>query len=269
VSETRPPGTSVDPDNVREEDLHAFVDGRLAPSAAAAVAAWLSARPEAAARVAAWQSQRAGLQSLHVGLLNESAPLAMTSDLRRPRHQWFAGLAASLLAGVALGWALHANTSGASREAGLFAHSAPVFVRDAAAAHAVYVPERRHPVEVGASEQEHLLQWLSKRLGAPLRAPDFRTEGYELVGGRLLPGRSGEARAQFMYQSGAGERLTLYISVFPEGAAPAPASFSYAHEGDLQSFYWIDGRQGCALTGTVPREKLAALARKAYEQTAS
>ena len=36
------------------------------------------------------------------------------------------------------------------------------FVRQASFAHAVYSPEIRHPVEVTAAEQDHLVQWLSK-----------------------------------------------------------------------------------------------------------
>ena len=74
------------------------------------------------------------------------------------------------------------------------------FVRQAAGVHAVYQPEQRHPVEVGAARQDHLVQWLSKRLGRPLKVPVLSTQGFELVGGRLLPGDA-SARAQFMYQN--------------------------------------------------------------------
>ena len=35
--------------------------------------------------------------------------------------------------------------------------------------------EVAHPVEVGAAQEAHLLQWLSKRLGRKLAAPDLRT----------------------------------------------------------------------------------------------
>src|SRR3954469_26045385 len=38
------------------------------------------------------------------------------------------------------------------------------FPMRAARAHAVFVSEVRHPVEVDASQQEHLVAWLSKRL---------------------------------------------------------------------------------------------------------
>ena len=40
------------------------------------------------------------------------------------------------------------------------------FVTTAIGAHSVYVPEVRHPVEVGAAEEAHLVQWLTKRIGA-------------------------------------------------------------------------------------------------------
>ena len=44
------------------------------------------------------------------------------------------------------------------------------------------------------------MQWLSRRLGKPLKVPVLAAQGYELMGGRLLPGDNG-ARAQFMFQN--------------------------------------------------------------------
>ena len=49
--------------------------------------------------------------------------------------------------------------------------------REAALAHVAYVPEVRHPVEVTAAEEKHLVAWLSKRLDAPLRAPSLVSPG--------------------------------------------------------------------------------------------
>ena len=62
----------------------------------------------------------------------------------------------------------------------------------------------------GASEA-HLLPWLSRRVGTTLRAPDLGAFDLKLLGGRLLPGRSGPA-ALFMYESANGERFTIYCS---------------------------------------------------------
>src|SRR6185312_11907936 len=98
------------------------------------------------------------------------------------------------------------------RPARLMAQSAAdttVIARRAAIAHATYSPEVRHPVEVGADDEQHLVNWLSKRLGVKVRAPKLEEAGMSLVGGRLLPGESGPV-ALFMYQSQNGRRLTLY-----------------------------------------------------------
>ena len=88
----------------------------------------------------------------------------------------------------------------------------PRFVRDAVIAHAVFVPEVRHPVEVTAKDEAHLVQWLTRRLGAPVKAPVLQAEGFRLLGGRLLSGTEAP-RAQFMYEDANGRRLTLYVTL--------------------------------------------------------
>ena len=62
-------------------------------------------------------------------------------------------------------------------------------------AHAVYAPDMGRPVEVGGDNEKALVTWLTKRLGAPVSAPSLSALGYELVGGRLLPGGAGRWRS--------------------------------------------------------------------------
>ncbi len=135
--------------------------------------------------------------------------------------------------------------------------------RSAAVAHAVYSPEQRHPVEVGADQQQHLVTWLSKRLGAPLHPPQLGALGYELIGGRLLPGQSGPV-AQFMYDNAGGKRLTLYVST--EQRHNRSTAFRFTQEGQVGVFYWIDGRYGYALSGGLDKAALAKLADAVYAQ---
>ncbi|MDO9167383.1 MAG: anti-sigma factor, partial [Rhodoferax sp.] len=142
------------------------------------------------------------------------------------------------------------------------------FVRQASFAHAVYSPEIRHPVEVTAADQEHLVQWLSKRVGKPLKVPNLAPQGYELVGGRLLPGDAG-ARAQFMFQNAAGTRITLYLGAVdkgPGGLGARETGFHFGADGPIPSFYWIDQGFGYALAGQLPREALMNLAQAVYRQ---
>ncbi|MGB0127947.1 MAG: anti-sigma factor, partial [Rhodocyclaceae bacterium] len=148
---------------------------------------------------------------------------------------------------------------------GAYAPVAASLPRQAAVAHAVYVPEVRHPVEVGADQEAHLVGWLSKRLGMKLYPPRLEEAGYRLMGGRLLPGESGEV-AQFMYENEAKNRLTLYVQ--PQSAQAADTTFRYARENGIDVFYWIDGRFGYALSGNTGREDMLRLATLVYRQQA-
>lgn len=257
-----------------EAELHAYVDGRLDAAGRAAVEARLAGDPEAAEGVRAWSEQRAALRALHAGVLDEPLPAhllhaAQQLQQRNARFgQWqrWGGMAASLLLAFGLGWGAHMQWQGPGRGAG-GGRPVMVFAHQAAAAHAVYLPEVRHPVEVDASQQQHLVQWLSKRLNKPLKVPNLATAGYELVGGRLLPGEGG-ARAQFMYQNAAGERVTLYLGAV-DGAKQKgmeETAFRYTTEANIATFYWVDQGFGYALSGKLPRQALLGLAEAVYRQ---
>ena len=81
----------------------------------------------------------------------------------------------------------------------------------------------------------------------------------------MLPGQGGEARALFMYESAAGERVTLHVSALGDGAGQDTA-FQFTRVGETETFYWVDRRMGYALSGNLARERLAVLADAAYRQ---
>jgi anti-sigma factor RsiW len=123
------------------------------------------------------------------------------------------------------------------------------------------VPEVRHPVEVRADE-EHLIRWLTRRVGAPIRAPSLAEQGWKLMGGRLLPDIDVPA-AQFMYEDGRGRRLTLYIR---KETGLNNTSFQFAERDGFGSFYWIDKPLAYALAGRLERDELMSLANTVYAQ---
>ena len=108
-------------------------------------------------------------------------------------------------------------------------------------------------------QEAHLLQWLSKRLGRKLTAPDLSRFGYRVMGGRLLPGGSGAA-AQLMYDDASGRRLTIYVRA-TEGTETA---FRFQKEGEAATFAWIDQGFGFAVTATGTREELLPIAEAVY-----
>ena len=256
-----------------DPELHAYVDGRLDPLRRAAVEARMASDPVLDRQVHAWKAQRLALRDLNAGILQEPIPEHLLHAARQLHHrssrfaQWqrWGGMAASVVLAFGLGWGGHMQWQ--ARQAAAPLQGVKAFARQAAVAHAVYSPEVRHPVEVEAAQQQHLVQWLSRRLNRPLKIPNLNATGYELVGGRLLPGDSG-ARAQFMYQNGNGQRVTLYV-----GAVEGPATkgmgetaFRYSAEGDVASFYWVDQGFGYALSGKLPRPGLLVLADTVYRQ---
>lgn len=258
---------------IDDDALHALVDGRLSPEAAARLQARVEADPALTQRVAAWRAQRDALSQHLAQVSHEPLPPAMMAlgarleRRHRDQARWtrWGGMAAGVVLAFAAGWLGHAQWQPGT--VAVAARPAPAeFARQALAAHVVYAPEVRHPVEVEAAQQDHLVQWLSKRLDRPLRVPQLGAEGFELVGGRLLPAESG-ARAQFMYQSAAGERITLYLGALPDAErAAATTAFRFVTEGGTSSFYWVDQGFAYALAGKLPRQRLAALAELIYRQ---
>jgi anti-sigma factor RsiW len=168
-----------------------------------------------------------------------------------------AGLLVATISGVG-GWLAHGQYQNTER----MAQGVPLF-RQAAVAHVVYSPDVRRPVEVAADQEEALVKWLSKRLGTAVSPPKLGTLGYELVGGRLLPGNSGPV-AQFMYQDAGAQRMTLYVTT--ENASVPETGFRFAREGQVNVFYWIDGKFGYALSAAIDKGELARVATAVYDQ---
>lgn len=243
-----------------ESELHAYVDGHLPPQPTARVEAWLSENSDDAAMVEAWRTQKDMLHHAYDSFAQSPEPDRLRQTLAAQGRLRHLPRLAAVLAWIALGGLLGFFVRGMLPPAP--ADGMAALPRHAAIAHVVYTPEVRHPVEVGAEQEAHLVQWLSKRLGGKLSAPDLGAAGFRLMGGRLLPDAPGPA-AQFMYEDQGGMRLTLYVRSNPREDETA---FRYAHEGRIGIFYWIDGGFGYALAGALDRDALLRVARLAYPQ---
>lgn len=257
------------PDGVDEQELSAFVDGRLPAERAAAVESYLDAHPEESDRLRQYREQQQGLRTALAADAAEPIPgnlrvARLLADRQRRRH-WRLGAAAAavvllILGGIA-GWAARNSGIGVlPPDQRAQAATERAITADALAAHQVFSVEVRHPVEVDAAQEAHLVQWLSKRLGHPLIVPDLNSAGYQLMGGRLLPSEAGPA-AQFMYQHGSS-RLTLYERSDTAGET----GFRYSEEHGIGEFYWSDQDFGYALTAKADRQQLLKLAEIIYRQ---
>lgn len=191
-------------------------------------------------------------------------PIPARLHLRRPAWVGYAQAAAILATGIAIGLLAPVALRSAPPPSAVATAEpvTPLPVR-AARAHLVYAVEVRHPVEVDAAQEGHLVAWLSKRLGTKLKVPTLAADGFELLGGRLLPGPDGPV-AQFMYQEASGKRLTLYVSA--RARSEGQTAFRFAQEGAVSVFYWIDGNWGYALSGDIDRPTLSRISTSVYRQ---
>ncbi|MDH3229005.1 MAG: anti-sigma factor [Alphaproteobacteria bacterium] len=251
------------PYEIDESELHAWVDGQLAEERRDAVEAAVSADDGLAARARAYRAQNEEIRALFGDAALEPVPGHLRPHriaARRNRRRLLVPVAASvvwLAIGLAGGWFAHDRLGeGAVVEASRHVAS------QALSAHRVYAVEVLHPVEVFADQEAHLVKWLSKRLGHRIRTPDLTSQGFRLVGGRLLPAEGGAPAAQFMYENAAGRRVTVYVSLYRSGQETA---FRYQAVQDVGAFIWLEPDMAYAVAGDIPREPLLAVSRIVYD----
>jgi anti-sigma factor RsiW len=245
---------------VTEDELHAYVDGALPPDRVAAVEAMLAADPEARARVAAWRAQVDMIRDRFGPVADEPVPerLQLDNIARRSsglKRKLAAAAAIASLLGAAVGWLAH-EYFGLGQNAQL----ARALADAAIEAHRLYVNEVRHPIEVRAGE-EHLLRWLSRRVGSEVKAPDLSPEGLALMGGRLLPSPRGPT-ALIMYEGAGGERVTLTCR---RAGREGTSAFHWQSAGEVGALAWVEGGMAFVVAGPAERERLDRVARRVYD----
>ena len=235
---------------VQENELHAYFDGELSEARWAEVEQWVRDHPEAQEMLDDWALQAAELRQSFPAGEGLALPVAASHGFG---WQALAAMIAVAAIGAGGGWALR----GAVQP---MAVASPVQM--AMDAHATFVSEVIHPVEVRVEREDHLLKWLSNRLGGDIQAPDLAQAGFSLLGGRLLP-NMGLNAGQFMYENQSGARITLYVAPTPDAAETA---FQFLDLNGLQAFYWVDKDMSYALLGQASKDTLRGLAISVYEQ---
>ena len=251
------------PRSITEADLHALVDGELAPEERDEVEAALASSPAEVELVRQIRDLNDALKQHYPVRDNGALPARFKPVLRGFARRnpavsrwaaWGSIAAVLMLTAAGAGYILRGSVAERRGEEGQLAATA-------VGAHRIYAAEVRHPVEVKADEA-HLVRWLAKRLGADVRAPSLTAQGWQLMGGRLLPDQ-GLPAAQFMYEDASGRRLTLYVR---KEAGLNNTAFRFYERDGFGSFYWIDRPLAYALSGRLSRDELMTLANTVYAQ---
>lgn len=268
---------------VTEADLHAYVDRQLPSARHLQVEQYLHDHPEERARVQDWQQQNARLREMLAPVMDEPLPMGLPLRPTQSSLPWRSLAAGLLVAVISAGaaWSIRGAVDAKAIQLAMAGQppantplSAPPqllpasgtalsgFAQRAAIAHVVYSPDVRRPVEIGAEQEQALVTWLTKRMGTNVRPPPLNALGYRLIGGRLLPGDSGPV-AQFMYETEAGLRLTLYVT--REVTTQNDVQFKFGQDGPVNVFYWVENHLGYAISAGADRAELMRVSQAVYQ----
>lgn len=261
---------------LKDEDLHAYVDGWLDGDRRLAVERWLADDPDAARKVEDYRAQTALLHEIFDPVLREEqAP--ETHELAERlggriagndnRPVWHAkpwvrmAAAVILLVGGAAGGYFGRGVTGPSQAVQPQRPTLLTFAEEAAQAHRFYTADERYQVEMGADDPGALDSFLSQRIGKEVFGPDLSKVNFRLIGGRSLPTDMGPG-AQYMYINDQGKRITLFAGTAPAGQSN---SFSFAQKGDVATFYWVEGQLAYALIGRLSRDEMLGITKAVYD----
>ena len=138
----------------------------------------------------------------------------------------------------------------------------PMLRREARDIYLTYVREVRHPVEVGADEREHLINWLGNRIERPIyraRSSPRWVSGSWADGCCPSIGRPG---AMLMYENAQGDRATILLA---RNTGARDTRVPVFRGRRRQYFRWIDGPLAYAISGFLDRGALEEISRAVYD----
>lgn len=236
-------------------ELHAFVDGALDAARFAEVGAMIEADPVLAARAAAFRADMALLKRVYTPIAAQPVPqewLALIHDTKRPPSiSWrlVGSIAAALVIGVVgtlVFERLRPATSGEIVQAALDARATP------GAAEKV--------VAVGAPANTHLYDAaLRTAVALPVKVPDMRKLGYQLIGIRFYGSSGKNGAAELLYRGTNNELFTLYVR-----RSSGKERFDQFERNGLRVCVWQDDEVGTVMAGNVSTAAMQRLASAAY-----
>ncbi|GFE49063.1 membrane protein [Roseobacter cerasinus] len=252
------------------EKLSAFLDGQLSVAETEAIEQHLQSDPELQAELEALMGADQVARDEFDEMIRAPVPLDLARAIQEAPEaevanapvapaagrSWLAALAVmlALFVGAAGGY-----WTGQSRAPAVA--SAPGWLQDIAEYHAIYATQKRHLVEVPASETEHIQTWLSNTVGAAVAVPDLSGQGLEFQGARLLVA-AGKPVAQLMYLDEDDRVVALCLI-----ATDTPrAGFAERTIGVFNMVAWGGAGANFVVVGDDDRSDLRAVAEAAATQ---
>ncbi|PTM39598.1 anti-sigma factor [Bosea sp. 124] len=231
---------------IGDDDIQAYIDGRLEPDRQREVEAFLASEPELKGRAEQYRVDTRALRAAAQRRPPEPIPASSRlSEIRKRR----AVLTRSRYRQLAAGFCLFAV--GGVAGAVLFRQE-PVRVAarpqmtDAVVAFRAFAGEAGQAVEFPAAQAAVLRQMISQHLRHEIAVPDLSGIGLAFRGGRLLTSDEGPG-GMFVYVDPTGERIAVYVKTL---ASAREAALSSRQDGDVTAYFWFTGELGYAVLGS-------------------
>jgi len=242
---------------ITEDDLHAYIDGRLDAARREEVSTYLEKHPDVADRVSSYSAQRTILHRAFDPIADEPIPTRLNlNHMIATRRQnrvstWRLAAAAVVLlvAGGSGGWYLRDMTLPPTE--GVVA-----LAREASDSFATYAADRTRPVELRADNMVELVDWATERMGQKPVLPDLSKSGYRLMGGRVVSTPHG-AGLMLMYDNDQGTRLVMLTRPM---AVDQTRTMTPHSQGKVDGWAWASNGMGYSLVGSLSSEALHPLA---------
>lgn len=245
-------------DRFEETELQAYVDGRLSPDRALAVAAYLDQYPDDANRIAQyvshWNELRARLQPK----FDEPVPPRLRvghirAEQKRMRTRRMTRLAAMIAIGVfgaMAGWVASPYLHGAKLD--------PLVAEAIAVRGGDVRPEQQfYPGAVATPSVGDRL--VKSTLDVPAKIPDLAKAGYVLTGVAIYPSRAGGHALQISYRDGGGRSFTLYMH-----RSMGADRFDLQQRGATQICIWQNEDLSVVMLGEMPSKEMLKVATLTY-----
>lgn len=261
--------------------LSAYLDGELTDEQSLAVEQRLASDPEAQAEMEKLLEADNFAKDHFDALLQEPIPFALAQTIKSasveaepvaikttpvkaksPMWQSMAASFVMLAVGATGGYIIHDKIG----------TTTPVVVAKAgwlteiASYHAVYANQKKHLVEVAATETKHIEKWLGKTIGANFSVPDLTALDLKFEGARLLVA-AGKPVAQLLYTQSDGTVIALCLlkKSMKQPAKQTDGSFAKAvfkkttiNKFDFVS--WNAGNAGYVIVGPGGKSNLQQIA---------
>jgi len=251
-------------------DIQAYLDNELDAAARDKIQTTIAGNEDLARLVSQYGRNDALLKQLDIARLEADTPSVLENIARghapssqpgskqsRPeKNRWYI-IARNLAAAAIL---LIAGFSSAQLINNPFAPKhkdlSSTWIYRAVGAHKVYTQDAKRPVEIPADQPGALRDWISNRIGAPVRDVRLDGFGYRYSGGRLVTDGLNPA-GQLQFAGGPGRKITIFVR---RNSGKATATKMVVIDG-IKAVLWSVGQLDYAVIGQVPKNELFSIAR--------